>query len=133
MQQEGAKARRFLDFSWRTIGACIEVHRQLGPGLLESAYRNCLAREFELRRLRFDRERSVPVSYKGIAIDCGYRLDFVVEDSLILEVKAVAQLQPVHAAQVITYLKLTAFPVGLLVNFHSEVLRDGIRRFVHGR
>ena len=119
-----------MDFSWETVGACIEVHRQLGPGLLESAYCTCLARELELRNLRFERERSVPITYKGIEVDCAYRLDFVVEHRLIVEVKAVAQIQPVHAAQVITYLRLTGLPVALLVNFHCRVLRAGIRRFV---
>ncbi len=120
--------RRFGDCSGRVIGACIEVHQALGPGLLESAYEHCLARELEIAGLRFTRQRVVPVSYKGVELECGYRLDFVVEDELVLEIKAVEQLLPVHDAQLITYLKLTGVPAGLLVNFHAETIKQGLRR-----
>jgi len=128
MQQEGEKAGRFGDCSERVIGACIEVHRSLGPGLLESAYEQCLAYELGLRGLSFERQLQLPVKYKSIDLDCGYRLDFVVERELIVEIKAVERLLPVHEAQLITYLKLTGLRAGLLVNFKTEALRRGLRR-----
>lgn len=110
------------------IGAAIEVHRALGPGLLESAYSECLAREFSLREIPFQRELQVPISYKGVHLDCGYRLDFLIADLVILEVKAVQEIEPVHNAQLLSYLKLTSKRVGLLINFHVPVLKDGIIR-----
>ena len=116
--------------SERVLGACIEVHRHLGPGLLESAYEECLCHELSLASLNFVRQRPVPVVYKGVKLDCGYRLDVVVEEKLVLELKAVDHLLPVHEAQVLTYLKLTILDVGLLVNFNTAVLRRGIRRLV---
>jgi len=128
MQQEGGKAGRFLDCSERVIGACIEVHRHLGPGLLESAYEECLVLELGLVGLRCERQRRVPLHYKGHALAHGYRLDLVVEEQLIVEIKATEQLLPVHEAQVVTYLKLTGLPTGLLVNFGAETLRKGLRR-----
>ncbi len=128
MQQEGEKAGRFGDCSDRVIGACIEVHRCLGPGLLESAYEQCLAHEFDLRLLSAERQVHLPVRYKNVEIDCGYRLDFIIEAELIVEIKAVERLLPVHEAQLLTYLKLTGLPAGLLVNFHTETLRHGLRR-----
>ena len=130
MPQEGAKARRFGDCSRAVIGACIEVHRQLGPGLLESAYGICLSHELSARGIQFEREVHVPVVYKGIELECGYRLDFVVEKELVVELKAVETVLPVHHAQVITYLRLTGLPVGLLVNFHEATIQRGLRRFV---
>lgn len=131
MQQEGGKAGRFWDCSEQVIGACIEVHRHLGPGLLESAYEQCLAVELAGLGLRFDRQRPVPVTYKGVTLDHGYRLDFVVEEGVILELKATDQLLPVHEAQILTYLKLTGLPTGLLVNFGAETLRRGLRRLTN--
>jgi GxxExxY protein len=128
MEQEGGKAGRFGDGSEIVIGACIEVHRHLGPGLLESAYELCLAHELELRGLRVERQRPVPLRYKGISLDCGYRLDLVVDDALVVEIKAVDRLQPIHQAQLLTYLRLTQLRVGLLVNFHSAVLKNDLRR-----
>lgn len=110
------------------IGACIEVHRALGPGLLESAYDECLAHELRLRELSYERQRLVSVEYKGIALQRGYRLDFVVDDALVVELKAVESLMPVHEAQVLTYLRLTGIRVGLLVNFHCETIKAGLRR-----
>jgi len=110
------------------IGACVEVHRALGPGLLESAYEQCLAHELSLRRIAFERQRPVPVAYKGIELEYGYRLDFVVAGVLILEIKAVEKLSPVHEAQLLTYLKLSDLRIGLLINFHAETLRQGLRR-----
>jgi GxxExxY protein len=124
------EARRLWDLSERVLGACIEVHRHLGPGLLESAYEECLCHELSLASLSFVRQRPVPVVYKGVKLDCGYRLDVIVEEKLLLELKAVDHLLPVHEAQVLTYLKLTVLDVGLLVNFNTPVLRRGIRRLV---
>ena len=112
------------------IGAAIEVHKQLGPGLLESTYQACLAREFDLRKIRFEKERPVPVEYKGILLDAGLRLDFLVEGSVVVELKAVEKLESVHEAQLLTYLKLACCKVGLLINFNVPVLKDGIVRMV---
>jgi GxxExxY protein len=112
------------------IGACIEVHRQLGPGLLESAYEECLAHELSLRRMVFRRQVQIPVRYKGLRLDCAYRMDFVVEEKVVLELKAVAALLPIHEAQLLTYMRLTHRPFGLLINFHTYRLsQGGIRRF----
>ncbi len=128
MEQRGTEKQRQDDFTGQIIAACIEVHRHLGPGLLESAYEHCLARELGLRGFRTQRQVAIPLQYKGIDLDCGYRLDLMVEGRLVIEVKAVERLLPVHLAQVITYLKLLRLPVGLLVNFHVPVLREGLRR-----
>lgn len=114
----------------RIIGAAIEVHKALGPGLLESAYQICLAREFALRQIKFEQEKPIPVQYKGVALDCGYRLDFVVENKVVVELKAVEKAMPVHEAQLLTYLKLTGCKVGLLINFNIPVLKDGVIRLV---
>ena len=108
------ETRKLWDLSERVLGACIEVHRHLGPGLLESAYEECLCHELSLTGLKFARQRPLPVVYKGVMLDCGYRLDVVIEESLVLELKAVDHLLPVHEAQVLTYLKLTGMDVGLL-------------------
>lgn len=110
------------------IGASIEVHRHLGAGLLESAYQTALAREMTLRSLSFEREKELPVTYKGVQLDCGYRLDFLVEGAVIVELKAAESLQPIHEAQLLTYLKLTGCKVGLLINFNVPVLKHGIKR-----
>jgi GxxExxY protein len=118
------------DLTGQIIGAAIEVHRALGPGLLESAYQACLAHELALRGLSFAQERSLPVEYKGIRLECGYRLDFVVADKVVVELKAVEALDPVHEAQLLTYLKLTGCRVGLLINFNVPVLKNGIKRMV---
>ena len=114
------------------IGAAIEVHRTLGPGLLESAYEQCLARELALRDIPFEQQKSVPVYYKGTRLDCGYRLDFLVADSVVVEVKAVDTLLPIHQAQMLSYLILGGWKLGLLINFHVPLLRDGIKRVVLG-
>lgn len=113
------------------IGAAIEVHRQLGPGLLESAYEACLFRELTERGLNVARQVSLPVLYKGTQVDCGYRLDLLVEDEVVVELKAVESLLPIHNAQVITYLKLSGYPIGLLINFNVTMLRNGLRRLVY--
>jgi len=113
------------------IGSAIEVHRALGPGLLESSYQACLARELELRNIPFEYEEPLPLEYKGLRLDCGYRMDLVVANAVIVEVKTVKALAPIHEAQLLTYLKLTGVKVGLLINFNVEVLKSGIRRMVH--
>ncbi|MFQ5778652.1 MAG: GxxExxY protein [Terriglobia bacterium] len=112
------------------IGAAIEVHKVLGPGLLESAYEECLARELSLREIRYERQKPLPVVYKDVRLDCGYRLDFFVEGKVVVELKAVETIAPIHGAVVLTYLRLSRCKIGLLINFHTEVLKDGIRRFV---
>ncbi|KAB0671163.1 GxxExxY protein [Oryzomonas sagensis] len=116
----------------KVIGALIEVHRCLGPGLLESAYEECLCRELELRGIAFERQASLSIAYKGIQIDAAYRIDILVENALILELKSVAKLESIHEAQVLTYLKLKNLWLGLLINFNVSVLKDGIRRMVNG-
>ena len=110
------------------IGAAIDVHRALGPGLLESAYEECLACELRLRGVAFERQRSLPIAYKGIALDCGYRLDLLVKEVVVVEIKAVAAIEAIHEAQLLTYLKLGGWRLGLLINFNVSVLKDGIRR-----
>ena len=112
----------------RIIGAAIEVHRQLGPGLLESTYEQCLARELGIRCLSFERQRPVAVSYKGEIVDVAYRLDLVVENAVIVELKCVENFHPIHEAQLITYLKLAGLQYGLLINFHTKLLKTGIKR-----
>lgn len=112
------------------IGAAIEVHRELGPGLLESAYARCLGHELQHREINFVRERPLPVVYKGLPLDCGYRVDLLVEASIVVEVKSVEKLAPIHDAQLLTYLRLGGWPVGLILNFNVPVLKQGIRRKV---
>jgi len=112
------------------IGAAIEVHKALGPGLLESAYEECLSYEFDLRRLRHKRQHLIPVENKGVKLDCGYRVDLLVEELVIVELKSVDSLDPIHEAQILTYLKLTGLKVGLLINFNVPVLRDGVKRLI---
>jgi GxxExxY protein len=112
----------------QVIGAAIEVHRALGPGLLESAYEECLCRELSLREIPFERQRPLPVEYKGTRLDCGYRLDLLVMGTVVVEIKAVEAIEPIHEAQLLTYLKLGGWKLGLLINFNVPVLKDGIRR-----
>lgn len=114
------------------IGAAIEVHRQLGPGLLENAYQNALAYEMHLKNIPFEPQKSIPVIYKGVALDCDYRVDFLVGDLVIVELKAVDQVIDVHKAQVLTYLKLTGCSLGLLINFNVTKLINGLERLVLG-
>ena len=117
--------------SGQIIGAAIEVHTNLGPGLLESAYEECLCHELQLRKIAYERQKPLPISYKGINLDCGYRLDVVVEDLIVLELKACEQIEPIHKAQLLTYLKLSGLELGLLLNFHVPVMKDGIVRLVN--
>ncbi|NUM79115.1 GxxExxY protein [candidate division KSB1 bacterium] len=114
------------------IGAAIEVHRILGPGLLESAYEECLNHEFRQHLVRFARQHPLPVVYKGTKLDCGYRLDFLVEEAVVVEIKAVEAILPIHEAQLLSYLKLGGWHVGLLINFNVPVLKQGIKRIVLG-
>lgn len=116
--------------SYGVIGAAIEVHRALGPGLFESAYEAALAHELSLRQLAFERQRPLPMRYKGVSLDSEYRLDLVVEAIVIVELKTVSELLPIHEAQLLTYLRLSQLDLGLLLNFNTATLRSGIRRMV---
>ena len=122
---------QFDELSSQILSAAIEVHKALGPGLLESAYEQCLCRELELRDIPFVQLQAVPVEYKGVRLECGYRLDLCVAGRIIVEVKSVGELLPIHDAQLLTYLKLTNLSVGLLLNFNVPLMKDGIRRIVH--
>ncbi len=112
------------------IGAAIEVHRHLGPGLLESAYEHCLCRELAQRNLDYERQVAIPLTYKGEVLDCGYRADVIVERKVLLELKSIDAIEPVHEAQLLTYLRLSNIKVGLLINFNTALLKDGIVRRV---
>jgi GxxExxY protein len=116
------------DLAGQIIGAAIEVHKALGPGLLESAYEECLCHELNLRKISFERQKPLPVEYKSVKLDCGYRLDIVVQDEMILELKACDQIKLIHRAQLLTYLKLTGIKYGLLINFNVPILKNGIVR-----
>lgn len=120
----------FDELSNRVIGCAIEVHRELGPGLLESTYEQCLAHELKLNDIGFRRQHPQPVEYKGIRLDCGYRIDVLVEDALIVEMKSVEEVKGIHEAQLLTYMKLAGIKTGLLINFNVTKLKDGIKRFV---
>ena len=134
MNHKDTEAQRseLNELSHRVIGLCIEVHRELGPGLLESAYEEALAYELTMAGYRFERQREMPLLYKGVKLDCGYRLDLVIEEKLIIELKAVNDLLPVHHAQLLTYLKLERRALGLLVNFNVPMLKNGVQRVVSG-
>src|SRR6266850_2960165 len=127
-----AERHRLNELSGKVIGLCIEIHRELGPGLLESAYEECLAYELTKAGLHFERQRALPVRYKEVQLDCGYRLDFVIEGALILELKAVTEFHPIHEAQLLTYLKLDKKSLGLLINFNVPVLKNGVKRVACG-
>ena len=117
--------------SSKIINAAIEVHRALGPGLLESAYEECMCYEFRLRDFSFERQKPLPIIYKGNKLDCGYRLDIVVENAIILELKSCAKIEPIHKAQLLTYLKISGLKLGLLLNFNVPLMREGITRVVN--
>src|SRR5712671_694897 len=127
-----AEKQRLNELSRKVIGVCIEIHRELGPGLLESAYEECLAYELTKAGLHFERQRALPVRYKEVQLDCGYRLDFVIEGALILELKAVTEFHPIHEAQLLTYLRLDKKSLGLLINFNVPVLKNGVKRVACG-
>lgn len=120
----------FDELSSRVIGCAIEVHRGLGPGLLESTYEQCLAHELTLNGIQFELQYPLPVEYKGVRLECGYRVDVMVEKKMILELKSVDRITAIHEAQLLTYMKLAKLKVGLLINFNATRLRDGIKRFV---
>ena len=113
------------------IGAAMNVHSALGPGLLESAYEACLVHELTIRGLDVRRQQALPISYKGVTVDCGYRIDLVVNGAVIVELKVVARIEPIHEAQLLSYLRLSSHQVGLLINFNVRQLKNGIRRFVY--
>jgi GxxExxY protein len=119
------------DISKTVIGAAIDVHRAVGPGLLESAYEECLCHELKLRNLDYERQKDLPISYKGVTLNTGYRLDLIVDKQLIVELKSCDSIQPIHEAQLLTYLRLSGLNLGLLINFNVPVLKDGIRRIVN--
>lgn len=112
------------------IGAAIEVHERLGPGLLESAYEECLLHELRIRNMSVERQKGLPVIYKEVKLDCGYRLDLLVEGRVVVELKSVGNLAPIHEAIILTYLRLSGQKTGLLINFNVTVLKDGVRRFI---
>jgi GxxExxY protein len=114
----------------KLIASAIEVHRHLGPGLLESAYEECYCHELKLQNVPLERQKPLPLEYKGIKLDCGYRMDVVAAGTVVVEIKCVEKLLPIHEAQVLTYLKLFGLKVGLLINFHSRFVKDGIKRLV---
>ncbi|MCC6154027.1 MAG: GxxExxY protein [Candidatus Hydrogenedentes bacterium] len=120
----------FDALSHHLIGCALEVHKELGPGLLESAYQQCLEHELRLAGIEFRAQQTLPVVYKGLQLDCGYRLDIEIQNQLIVELKSVEQLLPIHDAQLMTYLKLSKVKTGLLINFSEVLLKDGIRRIV---
>ena len=119
------------DLTGNVIGAAIEVHKVLGPGLLESAYEECLSHELDLRKVPYMRQKELKIEYKGVRLDCGYRLDLLVAGELILELKACEAIEKIHEAQLLTYLKLTHIKVGLLINFNVPVLKEGIKRLIN--
>ena len=116
------------DLTGNVIGAAIEVHKNMGPGLLESVYEECLAIELKNRAIDFERQKELPIFYKGKSINSIYRLDFLISNSLIIELKSCERLQPIHDAQILTYLKLTGIKIGLLINFNVPILKDGLKR-----
>lgn len=120
------------DLTKAVIGAAIEVHRTLGPGLLESAYEECLSRELTLREIPFRRQVPLPIVYKGVQLDCGYRIDLLIAEQVVVELKAVSDIETIHEAQLLTYLKLGGWKIGLLINFNVTLLKTGIRRRVLG-
>ena len=120
----------FDALSNRVIGCALEVHRELGPGLLESTYEQCLAHEMTLSGIHFKLQCPQPVEYKGVRLDCGYRADMLIEDKLIIELKSVEKIRRIHEAQLLTYMRLAMVETGLLMNFNVGMLKDGIKRFV---
>jgi len=125
------KFENINDLSGAVIGAAIEVHTILGPGLLESVYEECLCRELELREIPYERQKELPIEYKGVKLDCGYRLDLVIQNAIILELKSCENIEPIHKAQLLTYLKLSGLNLGLILNFNVPLMRNGIVRVVN--
>jgi len=126
----GIQPMKDSDLTHAIIGAAIEIHRNLGPGLLEAVYEECLAREFTLRTIPFERQKSIPLVYKDLKLECGYRLDFVVAGRIVVELKSIEAIAPIHDSVMLTYLRLSELSLGRLINFNVAVLKDGIRRYV---
>ena len=126
-----AETPSFNELTECIIGACIEIHRSLGPGLLESAHEECLCHELSVAGIGFKRQKPLPVHYKNVKLECGYRLDLVIEQKIIIELKTVETLMPIHEAQLLTYLKLSGLTLGLLINFYVPMLKNGIKRIVN--
>ena len=131
INRRDAETQSFNELTDRVIGTCIEIHRALGPGLLESTYEECLCYELSQAGIKFERQKPLPVHYKEVNLECGYRLDLVVEQKLIVESKAVGEIAPIHEAQLLTYLKLSGLTLGLLINFNVPVLKAGIKRIAN--
>jgi GxxExxY protein len=132
MHEENTETHKDLDLlSYKIIGLAIEVHRQLGPGLLESAYQECLFYEIKKAGLKVEKEKALPIVYKEIEINQGYRIDLLIEDKLVIELKTVDNYTSVHFAQILTYLKLGNYPLGLLINYNSKILKNNIKRFIN--
>ena len=121
---------RLNEITEKIIGSAIAVHKELGPGLLESAYEACLIFELVQGRLKVESQKTLPVCYRGVQLDCGYRIDLLVEKEIVVELKAIEKIEPIYEAQLLSYLKLSGSKVGLLINFHTKLLKHGIRRFV---
>jgi GxxExxY protein len=121
---------RDKELSHAIIGAAIEIHRSLGPGLLEAVYEECLAREFTLRVIPFERQKPIPLVYKDLKLECGYRLDFLVMNRIVVEIKSIESIAPIHESVMLTYLRLSGSSLGLLINFNVPILKDGIKRYV---
>ncbi|MBN1126147.1 MAG: GxxExxY protein [Sedimentisphaerales bacterium] len=122
--------RKFSELSNKVIGCAIEVHKTLGPGLLESAYQQCLCHELRLNNLSFEMEKPQPVRYKGCRLDCGYRIDILIEEEIIVELKSVEKIKPIHEAQILSYMKLAEIKYGFLINFNVPLLKEGLKSFV---
>jgi len=120
----------FSELSNKVIGCAIEVHKALGPGLLESAYQQCLCHELKLNQIDFEKEKPLPVNYKGCQLDCGYRIDILVADKIMMELKSVEQLKQIHEAQILSYMRLANIQQGFLINFNVMLLKDGLKSFV---
>lgn len=132
MYEENTESREEIDaISYKIIGLAIEVHKQLGPGLLESAYQECLYYEIVNSGLTVEKQKALPIIYKDIKLDHGYRIDLLIENKIVIELKTVEAFTDVHFAQILTYLKLGNYPLGLLINFDSKILKNNIKRFIH--
>ncbi|MCD0467911.1 GxxExxY protein [Flavobacterium sp. ENC] len=132
MYEENTESREEIDaISYKIIGLAIEVHKQLGPGLLESAYQECLYYEIVNSGLLVEKQKALPIIYKDIKLDHGYRIDLLIEDKIVIELKTVEAFTDVHFAQILTYLKLGNYPLGLLINFDSKILKNNIKRFIN--
>jgi len=129
-EREEHKGKEFEEISHRVIGCAIEVHRVLGPGLLESSYQRCLSRELELNGIEHVCEAPLPIEYRGISLECGYRVDLLIGRELILELKSVKKIDPIHEAQILTYMKLSGIRTGLIFNFNVSRVKDGMKRYV---